>query len=141
MGGQGGNAPPNCGSYTNQPFSLKRNPSTVCYNGFYADISNQHQMRQCKSCLKSCLQSFGCFEVPQTPMSQYFRHRHLKEYKYPKKGQIYHFNVAIYASRDVCVKDIGSQASMVLKKLPKSNRNDFKHDLYCCIWRWFEMST
>ena len=25
---------------------------TVCSNGFYADISNQHQMQQYKSCLK-----------------------------------------------------------------------------------------
>ena len=33
----------------------------------------------------------------------------------PKKGQIYHFNVGIYASKNVCVKDIGSRASMVLQ--------------------------
>ena len=26
-------------------------------------------------------------------------------------------------------------------KLPKFYRNDFKHDLYCCIWLWFEMSA
>ena len=26
----------------------------------------------------------------------------------PKKGQIHHFNVGIYASRNVCVKGIGS---------------------------------
>ena len=28
---------------------------TVCSNGFYADISNQHQIQQYKSCLKSFL--------------------------------------------------------------------------------------
>ena len=28
---------------------------TVCSNGFYADISNQHQVQQYKSCLKSFL--------------------------------------------------------------------------------------
>ena len=26
-------------------------------------------------------------------------------------------------------------------KLPTFYRTDFKHDLYCCIWWWFEMST
>ena len=26
-------------------------------------------------------------------------------------------------------------------KLPKFYRTDFKHDLYCCIWWWFEMSA
>ena len=26
-------------------------------------------------------------------------------------------------------------------KLPKFYRTDFKHDLYCCTWRWLEMST
>merc|ERR1711997_1337131 len=28
---------------------------TVCSNGFYADISNQHQVQQYKSCLQSFL--------------------------------------------------------------------------------------
>ena len=28
-------------------------PNTVCSNGFYVGISNQHQMQQYKSCLKS----------------------------------------------------------------------------------------
>ena len=37
---------------------------TVCSNGFYADISNQHQMQHYKSCLKSFLQNFSSFEVP-----------------------------------------------------------------------------
>ena len=32
-----------------------------------------------------------------------------------QKGQIHYFNVGIYASRNVCVKDIGSWASMVLQ--------------------------
>ena len=32
-----------------------------------------------------------------------------------------------YGPTNVCVKD------------SKFYRNDFKHDLYCCIWRWFEM--
>ena len=26
-------------------------------------------------------------------------------------------------------------------KLPKFYRNDFKHDLYCCTWWWFQMSA
>ena len=26
-------------------------------------------------------------------------------------------------------------------KLPKCYGNDFKHDLYCCTWCWFEMSA
>ena len=26
-------------------------------------------------------------------------------------------------------------------KLPKIYRNDFKHDLYCCTWWWFQMSA
>ena len=30
-------------------------PPTVCSKGFYVDISNQRQMQQCKSCLKSIL--------------------------------------------------------------------------------------
>ena len=26
-------------------------------------------------------------------------------------------------------------------KLPKFDRNDFKHDSYCCTWWWFQMSA
>ena len=37
----------------------------------------------------------------------------------PKKGQIYHFNVGFYASKNVYVKDIGSRASMVLQNYQK----------------------
>ncbi len=36
-------------------------------------------------------------------------------HRYPKKCQIHHFNEGIYASRNVCVKDIDSEASMVLQ--------------------------
>ena len=25
--------------------------------------------------------------------------------------------------------------------VPKFYRNDFKHDLYCCTWRWLQMSS
>ena len=39
--------------------------------------------------------------------------------KYPTKCQIHHFNVGIYASRNVCVKDIDSRASMVLQNYQK----------------------
>ena len=34
---------------------------------------------------------------------------------FPKKGQIHHFNLSIYAPTNVCLKDIGSEASMVLQ--------------------------
>ena len=37
-------------------------PSTVCSNGFYADLSNHLQMQQNKSCLKYVV-SIGSFEV------------------------------------------------------------------------------
>jgi hypothetical protein len=36
-----------------------------------------------------------------------------------KKGQISHFNVGIYASKNVCVRDIGSSASMELQNYQK----------------------
>ena len=40
-------------------------PSPIVYsNGFYAEISNQRQMQQYKSCLKSFIQHFGSFKVP-----------------------------------------------------------------------------
>ena len=41
-----------------------REGGTVCSNGFYVDISNQQQVQQYKSCLKSFLLNFGSFEVP-----------------------------------------------------------------------------
>ena len=47
--------------------SLEVGEGTVCSNGFYADISNQHEVQQYKSCLKSFLQNFDSLEVPQTP--------------------------------------------------------------------------
>ena len=34
-------------------------------------------------------------------------------------NQMHHFNVGIYASRNVCVKDIDSRASMVLQNYQK----------------------
>ena len=43
----------------------------------------------------------------------------MQEHKYPKKCQIHHFNVGIYASRNVCVKVIDSRASMVLQNYQK----------------------
>ena len=39
-------------------------PPTVCSNGLYADISNQDQAQQDKSCLQLFLYKFGSFEVP-----------------------------------------------------------------------------
>ena len=39
-------------------------PSTVCSNGFYADIWSQGQVQQYKPCLKSILYIFSSFEVP-----------------------------------------------------------------------------
>ena len=54
-----------------------------------------------------------------TPLSQYLWHKHFKMHKYSKKCQIHHFNVGIYASRNVCVKDIDSRASMVLQNYQK----------------------
>ena len=65
---------------------------------------------------------------------------------------MYHFSERRYASKNVCVKDIGSRASMVTSlacyrpvslvygtsKLPNFYRTDFKHGLYC--WRWLEMN-
>ena len=52
-------------------------------------------------------------------MSQYLGHRHFLEHKYPQKGQIHHFNVGIYTSKNVCVRDIGSWVSMVLQNYQK----------------------
>ena len=43
-------------------------PPTVCSNGFYADISNHHQMQQYISCLKTFLSNFGSSEIPWMPM-------------------------------------------------------------------------
>ena len=52
-------------------------------------------------------------------MSQYLGHRQLLEHKCPKKGQIYHFDVDIYASKNFCIKDIDSRASMILQNYQK----------------------
>ena len=56
---------------------------------------------------------------------------------------MHHFNVGIYAFKNVFVKDITSRASsMVLQNyVPKFYINDFKHDLYCQFICWFEMSA
>ena len=42
----------------------------------------------------------------------------------------------IYAPTNVCVMGVYGTS-----KLPKFYRNDFRHDLYCYTWCWFEMST
>ena len=45
---------------------------------------------------------------------------------------VHHFNLGIYASRNVCVKD--AHGLYGTSKLPKFYSDEFKHDLYCCTW-------
>ena len=71
-----------------------------------------------QSCLK--LRNFQnpLIRIRQCTYKKYMYKKGLKlttEHKYTKKGQIHQFNVGIYASKNVCVKDIGSWASMVLQ--------------------------
>jgi hypothetical protein len=47
--------------------------------------------------------------ITPLPLTQAFVGEYIQ-----KKGKIHHLNVGIYASRNVCLKDIGSWASMVL---------------------------
>ena len=54
------------GDWSTQFLAYSKRGGTVCSNGFYAEISNQQQMQQCKSSLKSFLSNFGSFKVPYT---------------------------------------------------------------------------
>ena len=53
--------------------------------------------------------------VPQTPMSQYLWHRHFQIHNYLHQIGVFGLFLDSYAHTNVCVKDIGSQASMVLQ--------------------------
>ena len=107
---------------------------TLFTHGFYADIWNQRQVQQYKSCLKS------------------FFYRILVVLKYHKRLWVNIFDkdisrcintfikVVCLAYRCLCLRYwlIGINGT---SKLPNFYRNDFKHNLKCCIWRWFETST
>ena len=54
--------------------------------------------------------------VPQTPMSQYLWHRHFQIHNYLHQIGVFGLFLDCYAPENVCVKDIDSQASMVLQK-------------------------
>ena len=79
-------------------------------------MSSPHQLQQYKSCLKSFLLNSGSFEIPYIHLwANNFDTDICRSITMPKKGKIHHFNEGIYASRNVCVKDIGPWASMILQ--------------------------
>ena len=107
----------------------------VCYYGFYisefyADISNQHQMHNINHVwvhfCKFLVVVFG-HRCPWVRISDTYISICINTY-------IKVVYLAIFAIFMPLNTDYGRPER-------KSYRNDFKHNLNCCTWRWLQMST